>query len=354
MILRDSRGRRAPGGGGYATLDDLLRRVAERRPNAVALIDPLNRESFTDGVPRRLSYAQADRMVSAIAGRLHRMGLHADAVVGMQMANTVDGVLTLLGIVRAGMIAMLLPPLWRQAEATAALRRIGANALVVSGRIGRTDHFDLAMNIAAEIFPVRYVCGFGRNPPDGIIPFDDLYDIPRLDADPAIAADRMDDPGAHLAVITWDQAANGLVPVARSHAEVIAGALATLTDGPIEPDSTTLSTLTLSSFATLAVAVVPWLISGNALALHQPFDPESFRTQRKTLGCAAVIVPGPLVAPLAQAGQLSADDGLRNVVGVWRAPEQLSRAPAWARSDGQPDRCSGLRRDWPRGGDARG
>lgn len=329
MILYDSRGRRAPDRSGYATLDDLLRRVAERRPRAIALIDPPNRESFTDGAPRQLSYAQADRMVSAIAGRLRQMGLHADSVVAMQMANTVDSVLMLLGIVRAGMIAMLLPPLWRQAEATAALRRIGANALVVSGRIGGTDHFGLAMNIAAEIFPVRYVCGFGRNPPDGIIPFDDLYDVQRMDADAVIDGDRTDDPGAHLAVITWDQAPNGLVPIARSHAEIIAGGLATLLDQPIEPTSTTLSTLTPSSFAALAVTVVPWLICGNTLALHHPFDLESFRAQRKALGCTTIVVPGPLVAPLAQAGRLSGEDGLRDVVGLWRAPERLSQAPAW-------------------------
>ena len=61
--------------GDRVTLDDLLRRAAERRPNHTALIDPPDRESFTDGAPRRLSYAQADRMVSAIAGRLRRMGL---------------------------------------------------------------------------------------------------------------------------------------------------------------------------------------------------------------------------------------------------------------------------------------
>ncbi len=329
MILHDPRSQTAAQRGGYATLDDLLRRVAERRPHAFALIDPPNRESFTDGKPRRLSYAEADRMVSAIADRLRRMGLHTDAIVGTQIANTVDGVLMLLGIVRAGMIAMPLPLLWRRAETVAALRRVGANALVVSGRVGSTDHFDLAMNVAAEIFPVRFVCGFGRNPPDGVIPFDDLYDGQRLDPDAAIEADRADEPGAHLAVITWDQGANGLVPVARSHAELIAGALATLLDRRVEPDTVTLSTLTLSSFAALAVTLVPWLIFGNTLALHQPFDPEAFRAQRGSLGCDTVIVPGPLVAALAQAGQLSADDGLCNVVGVWRAPERLSHAPAW-------------------------
>jgi acyl-CoA synthetase (AMP-forming)/AMP-acid ligase II len=150
-----------------------LRRAAQRRPGDIALIDPPNRESFTDGKPRRLSYAEADRMVSAIAGRLRRMGLHTDAIVGIQIANTVECLLTLLGVLRAGLIAMPLPLLWRRAECVAALGRVGANALIVSGRVGTVDHYDLAMQIAAEIFPVRHICGYGRDAPDGVVPFDD-------------------------------------------------------------------------------------------------------------------------------------------------------------------------------------
>ncbi len=53
-------------------------------------------------------------MISAIAGRLRRMGLHTDAIVGLQLANTVESVLTLLAVLRAGLIAMPLPLLWRR------------------------------------------------------------------------------------------------------------------------------------------------------------------------------------------------------------------------------------------------
>ena len=38
-------------------------------------------------------------------------------MVGIQMANTAENVLTILGILRAGIIAMPLPLLWRRAEA---------------------------------------------------------------------------------------------------------------------------------------------------------------------------------------------------------------------------------------------
>src|SRR5207244_9072404 len=136
-----------------------------RRPEAVALLDPSNRESFTDGKPRRLTYAKADHMISAIAGRLRRIGLTTDSIVGLQFANTVESVLALLGVLRAGLIPMPLPLLWRRADALRALARIGTSALLVSGRVGASDLGDLARQIAAESFPIRHVCGFGQNLP---------------------------------------------------------------------------------------------------------------------------------------------------------------------------------------------
>ena len=54
------------------TLDNLLRRAVARRPDEIALADPPNRQAFTDGPPRRLTYVEIDRMVSAIEiGRAH-------------------------------------------------------------------------------------------------------------------------------------------------------------------------------------------------------------------------------------------------------------------------------------------
>jgi acyl-CoA synthetase (AMP-forming)/AMP-acid ligase II len=78
----------------------MFRRLAQRQPNAPALSDPPNRESFTDGAPRRLTYAEADRMVAAITGRLRRMGLLVDAVIGVQMPNIVENILAMLGVLR--------------------------------------------------------------------------------------------------------------------------------------------------------------------------------------------------------------------------------------------------------------
>jgi hypothetical protein len=315
-----------------ATLDDLFRGAVARRPDAVALCDPPNRSCFTDGAARRLTYAQADRMISVIAGRLRRMNLAADAVIGLQIANTVEGVLTFMAVLRAELIAMPLPLLWRRSDSIGAIRRVGASALVVSGRIGVTDHFDLAVNAAAEAFTVRHVCGFGPHPPDGAIAMDDLYAAAETGLTPVIVTERAA-PGrrsAHLASVTWDVAADGSVAVARSDAQLIAGGLAVLLESRIPQNAVILSTIPLSSFAGIAMTLVPWLMVGGTLALHHPFECTAFAQQCREFACDTVLVPGPLVSQLEAAGYLS--EQVKSLVAAWRAPEQLRRAPDWRKS----------------------
>jgi hypothetical protein len=318
--------------GGRASLDDLFRRNAERRPDALALIDPPNREAFTAGAPRRLTYAQADHVVSAVAGRLRCLRLHTDSLVAFQVANSVESVLTLLAILRAGLIAMPLPLLWRRADLRNALSQAGARALIVSGHVGGEDHFDIALQAAADVFSIRYVCGFGPKPPDGVVGFDDLFEAQALDPLPSIEEERDPPPSAHLAVVTFDQTAEGLVPVARSHAELVAGGLAVLLEGSIGQEATILSTVAMASFGGLAVSVVPWLLSAGTLILHQPFDAGVFAAQCLTSRSDTVIVPGPMIGLLTQAGRLMSDEGVRHVIGFWRAPERLAHAPVWRSS----------------------
>lgn len=328
MILGDpSQAIGASAPGGRATLDDLFRRAAMRRTDSVALADPPNREAFTDGAPRRLTYAQADRMISAIAGRLRRLGLQTDAIVGIQLPNTVESVLTLLGVLRAGMIAAPMPLLWRRGDLVAALSRLGARVLITCGHVGTVNYADLAMHAAADIFPIRYVCAFGDDLPDGVIPLDDLYTAEKLDPLPPMDRERPGNPAAHLALITWDATAESLVPVARNHMEIIAGGLTLLLEGRCEQDASFVSALAPSTFAGASLTLLPWLLTGGRLSLHQPFDPETLAVQ---LGkdCTAAILPGPVAARLAEAGMFAAGD-VATVMGLWRSPERLGAAAPW-------------------------
>ncbi len=264
MIPGDPTTTITPQHGSRISIDELFRRVAERRPDAIALADAPNRELFTDGPPRRLTFAEADRMVSAIAGRLCRMGLPIDTVVGVQLPNIVENVLTILGVLRAGMIAAPMPLLWRSADAVTAMARVGAKALITCGRVGGFEHCRLATRVAADVFSIRYVCGFGDNLSDGVVPLHDLFTAEKLDPIPLL--DRNGHAAAHLAVINFESGEDGPVPVARRHLELLAGGMCVLSEGRFQPHGSMLSTIAPASFAGISLTLVPWLLTGGTLA----------------------------------------------------------------------------------------
>ncbi len=327
MILGDAQTTAAEANSdGQPTLDDLFRRAALRRPSAYALIDAMDRRRFSDGPPRYVSYAAADRVVTAIAGRLHQLGLARDSVIALQMPNMVEGVLALLGVLRAGMIAAPLPLLWRREEIVSALGRIGAKAIISGGRAGAHDLCEDAVQAAAEVFSIRHVCGFGSSLADGVVSLTELFTTDRLDASPA--SERSNDAAAHLALITWDTNAKGIVPVARSHNELIEGGIAVMLEGQVEQDASILASMLQGSFAGLALTVVPWLLRGGTLVLNQPFDPEVLAAQCAEQRCDTLVLPGPLISSLAESGLL-AHAGLKNIIAVWRNPERIAFAPPW-------------------------
>jgi hypothetical protein len=309
--------------GNEPTLDDLFRRAGVRHPDRIALADPPNRASFTDGAPRRLTYAQADRAISALAARLRGFGLQTDAVVGLHLANTVEAIVVLLGILRAGMIPAPLPLLWHRTEMVAALGQTGAKAIITATRIGSHAHVETAMQAAADLFPIRYVGVFGCDPPDGTVPLDAIF---QASADFIQPIERRSPAAAHVATITFDVTAQGVVPVPHSHAELVGAGAATFRAAGLSAGAPLLSTIPPSSFAGMAIAMVPWLKAGGTLHLHHGFDPDAFASQCGGLDGAGVVLPGAAAAPLQAAGLLGAADA---AIALWRTPAERTIPPAW-------------------------
>jgi hypothetical protein len=115
--------------------------------------------------------------------------------------------------------------------------------------------------------------------------------------------------------------------VARSHAEVIAGGLAVMLESRLEQNAVLLSTLTLSSFANLAIAVIPWLLVGGTLVLHHPFDPDVYLSQLTSMDFDTVVLSGPLAAQLADNARTMGRSP--NIIALWRNPERIGRALPW-------------------------
>lgn len=313
------------------TLDELFRRAGVRAPQKLALCDPPNRDRVTDGAPRALTYAQADRAISALAARLRGLGLQADAVIGIQLANTVEGVIALLGVLRAGMIAAPLPLLWRQQEIVSALRGVGAKAIIACTRAGSAQPAKTAMLAATELFPIRHICAFGDDLPDGVVPLDPVFEWA---ADPVHMAVRPGPAAAHVAVVTFEVAAAGPVAMPRSATQLLAGGLAVSREIALADGANVLTTVPPSSFAGLSLAVIPWLLCGGTLALHHGGEPASLAAQAEAFPAATLVLPSPVIEPLAQTGCLL---NANTIVALWRAPERLLGSGAWYRDAGLVD-----------------
>ena len=305
------------------TLDGLFKRILARKPDAPALLDPINKQRITGQPPRNLTFAEADRAITALSAHFIESGLPSNSVIAVQLPNTVEFVLTVLAANRAGLVVALFPLLWRQAELTVALNRTGARAIVSMGRIDGVVHSDLAMNAAAEAFSIRHVCGFGSDLPEGMASLDYA-----LSTNSTTSRDVVQD-GRKAAIISFDVTSDGFRPVPRTHLNLIAGGLALSLESDVPQGSTIMSAFTLSSFAGLTSSLVIWLLSGGTLALHHPFDGDVLEQQIVEHCCDTLVAPAPLALRLAEIDMASRLPTLRNVLGLWRAPEQVASSPAW-------------------------
>src|SRR5689334_6737794 len=90
------------------TLHVLLQRLLARQPDAVSLVDPLNKARITGQPSKRLTYAQADRAITALAAHFIESGLPANSVIALQLPNTIEFALTALAAHRAGLVVAVL------------------------------------------------------------------------------------------------------------------------------------------------------------------------------------------------------------------------------------------------------
>jgi AMP-binding enzyme len=306
------------------TLDTLFKRILARQPDALALVDPPNKMRVTGQPPKRLTYAQADRMISSLAAHFVESGLPSNSVIAVQLPNTIEFALTILAAFRAGLVVAVLPLLWRQSELTMALNRTAARAIVTSSKVDGVIYSDLAMNAAAEAFSIRHVCGFGGDLPEGMASLDNA-----IFRESPIARAVIED-GRKAALISFDMTAEGFRPVPRAHLGLIAGGLAISLESDVPQGATVLSAFSPMSFAGLASSLSVWLLSGGTLVLHHPFDEEVLEQQINELKCDTLIAPAQLALRLDELDLAGRLPSLRNVIGLWRTPEQVGSSAGWS------------------------
>lgn len=317
---------------GRATLDALFKRNLARSPDRLALCDTGDRRDWSDQPPLRLTYRQADDIITALAARFVELGLRGGSVVALQMPNCVETALLLLACGRAGLVPAMLPLLWRASDVTRALDALAAKAIVTVARAGDDLPADYLRYAAAELFSVRFVLSFGSDIPDGVMSLEECLKGQPV-REPRFPAPH-DAPADQPALITFATHIIGQTAVMRTHNHCVCSGLVMVLEASLEPGDVIASAVMPSSLAGLATSVFSWLLTGGTLVLHQPFDFDAFEAAIEAEKVRYMVVPGALLDDLAPRLADTPHRLLRGIVGVHSDATRLGTAgPLSCRTD---------------------
>ncbi len=308
------------------TWDGLFRARVAERGDAVAVVDPANREALLGTPPRRLTWPELDADVDRLAALMAARGVGPEAVVATQLPNTVELVVAYLACARLGAVASPFPTAYREHE----LAQLGAiarpAAWVTVGRVGSRAHAAEVAAVARRLDPGVPVLAWGDDRPDGV---DDAGADPPGGASVRV---RAGDP-ADAVTLCWtsgtEATPKGVPRCANGWTTIGQGCVAA---PRLTADDVILSPFPLVNMAGFGGILVPWLLTGARLVQHHPFDLPTYLGQIADERVSYTLAPPALLSGmLAAPGVLDAADlsSLRTI-GSGSAPLSGELIHGWA------------------------
>jgi acyl-CoA synthetase (AMP-forming)/AMP-acid ligase II len=307
---------KAAGWWGRTTVYDLFRDCVQRYGDRLALVDPPNRESFTTGEPRQLTFAETARAVDELGVALFSAGVRRGDIVLVQLPNVVEIVIAFLAGARLGAIVSpimlaygerdlrrivqhLHPAAWVTLAAFKELRPARRAADVVAAQAARgeggarplpvlafgSEHDARVRNLEACDHSVREIEGFKA-----------YVESLTLDAN-------------EIVTMHWTSGTTGEPKcVPRSHNTWHATGSCCTDAGGLEPGERILAPMQMVHTAGYSGMFMPWLETAGLLALHQPFDMRVFLEQIETLRINHTVAAPAMLNALLKSDALEARD----------------------------------------------
>jgi acyl-CoA synthetase len=314
------------------TIDALLRARVAEFGDIPAVVDPLNRDTLTDGPARTLTWTQLDDEVSRLAQVLLDEGVTAGDAVGVQLPNTVEIVVAFLAIVRIGAIVVPFPVQYRAYELTSLSNVAAVTAFITAGRIGRRAAAAEMAELRAHISALRTLAVFGPGVLPGAIALDER--IAAVGDQRGLAAHlaaNTQDPN-DCVTICWTSGTEAAPKgVQRTHYDWLAMSTATVEGPRLTADDVLLNPFPMVNMAGINGMFLPWLRVGGLLVQHHPFDLPTFLRQIGQYRATYTVAPPALLTALLHNDALlaQADISSLRVLGSGSAPLAPSLLQGW-------------------------
>jgi 2,3-dihydroxybenzoate-AMP ligase len=309
---------RAKGYWAGSTLSILLRAVADRTPDAPALVDS------ADGV--RLTHRELADRADAAAARLLDLGLARGDRIVVQLGNGWEFVVLTLACLRAGIVPVMALPAHRRTELAYLARHAEATAIAVPDRMRDFDHQALAHELADDVREVTggpwHVLVAGENVAPGSV------DLRALCA-PGPATDAPGPDSGDVAVFLLSGGTTGLPKlIARTHDDYAYNARRSAEMAGLDAASVYLVSLPAGHNFPLACPGIlgVLLVGGTSVTLPSPEPVRAFATIAAQRVTHTAVVPAVAGRWLDHAAEHGPPQPLRVLqVGGARLADELAR-----------------------------
>jgi len=279
------------------TVDALFRRAVAARNDAEALADAPNREALVGTPPRRLTYAQADAQVDALAHVLAGLGVQRGDVVAMQLPNLVEGVLAFLACARMGAILSPVAVAYRAHELRQILPIVTPKVYLTVGAFHGCDHAAMLLDLKREGVTDAEVVSLNAQAPDGGHALDDL--LAAAAATPYLTPADLD--AAEALTICWTSGTEAMPKgVPRHHDHWVVNGEALVEAAGLRAGDTILNPFPLINIAAIGGMVMTWLVCQGRLIQHHPFDLPVFLRQMQEEEVVYTVAPPAVLNMLLQ------------------------------------------------------
>ena len=249
-----------------------------------------------------------------LAAALRRSGVKRDDVVLVQLPNVGELALAYLACLQVGAIACPLPVQYRGRELSEQSKDVDPTAFVTAERMGDQRLVDLAVGLERER-PGLAVLAFGDALPEGVVAFD---------AEPPAAPGRWAEVDANAVfTICWTSGTESFAKgCPRTHNDWQFIACCTVDGVELTHADVLLCPFPMVNMAGLGGMLVPWLVAGCSLAMHQPFDVATFLKQVAVERITYTVAPPALLNMLLARDEILAHADLSSLraIGSGSAP----------------------------------
>jgi hypothetical protein len=242
------------------TLHGLFVRNVTASPARIALTESPGRR----GGPAVLTYSEAERAVANLASTLRAFGLPEATRIALLLPSGIEFAISFLAALRAGLVPVPLPVLWRHADLSRAIALARAQALVTTGNFALENLPQMAADAARANFDLGFPCAFEPAGIEGVIPL-----VLETGGDP-VGIQNGGPSSSMETVVTVAARSEGIALAERTPSQWLAASVAVALSAGIQPGDSFVCAKGLHSLAGLATALVPWLMAGGTLHLGDP------------------------------------------------------------------------------------